>query len=97
MLNQYLLPCVKTEIKDFYILFCGKWRKMSKSLYDFDLDQTMLNVELIRAISKYFNMSRFQDDCTTIYWVHRHRERLARTHADGHTDMSRPYSAQPQL
>ena len=32
-------------------LYCGKWRKLSKSHYDLDLDRTMPNVELIRTIS----------------------------------------------
>ena len=32
-------------------LYCGKWRKISKSRRDLDLDRTMPNVELIRAIS----------------------------------------------
>ena len=33
-------------------LYCGKWRKISKSHRDLDLDQTMPNVELVRAILK---------------------------------------------
>ena len=39
-------------------LYCGKWRKLSKSRCD--LDRTMPNVELIRAISIYYNMFKFQ-------------------------------------
>ena len=31
-------------------LYCGKWRKISKSRCDLDLDRTMSNVELVRAI-----------------------------------------------
>ena len=31
-------------------LYCGKWRKNSKSRHDLDLDQTMFSVELIQAI-----------------------------------------------
>ena len=34
-------------------LNCGKWRKISKSRRDLDLDRTMPNVELIRAIFIY--------------------------------------------
>ena len=34
-------------------LYCGKWRKISKSRRDLDLDQTMPNVELVQAISIY--------------------------------------------
>ena len=32
-------------------LYCGKWRKISKSRRDLDLDWTMPNVKLVRAIS----------------------------------------------
>ena len=31
-------------------LYCGKWRKISKLRRDLDLDRTMPNVELVRAI-----------------------------------------------
>ena len=31
-------------------LYCRKWRKISKSYRDLDRDQTMPNVELVRAI-----------------------------------------------
>ena len=41
-------------------LYCGKWSKISKSRHDLDLDQTMPNVELVRAIFKYYNMFKFQ-------------------------------------
>ena len=37
-------------------LYCGKWRKISKSRWDLDLDQTMPKVELVRAIFIYYNM-----------------------------------------
>ena len=39
-------------------LYCGKWRKISKSSCDLDLDRTMPNVELIQAILVYYNMLR---------------------------------------
>ena len=42
------------------ILYCGKWRKISKSCHDLDLDRTMPNVELVRAIFIYYNMFTFQ-------------------------------------
>ena len=35
---------------DLDSLYCGKWRKISKSRRDLDLDRTMPNVELVRAI-----------------------------------------------
>ena len=34
-------------------LYCGKWRKTSKSRCDLDLDQTMPNMELVQAIFIY--------------------------------------------
>ena len=34
-------------IKLFDSLYCGKWRKISRSHRDLDLDRTMANVELI--------------------------------------------------
>ena len=34
-----------------HTLYCGKWRKISKSRRYLDLDRTMPNVELVRAIS----------------------------------------------
>ena len=37
-------------------LYCGKYRKISKSRSDLDLDGTMPNVELVRAIFIYYNM-----------------------------------------
>ena len=43
-------------------LYCGKWRKFSKSCCGLDLDRTMPNVELVRAISIYYNMFKFQMD-----------------------------------
>ena len=50
-------------------LYCGKWKKISKSHCDLDLDQTMPNVELIRAIFIYYNMFKFQVDWTIIFLV----------------------------
>ena len=41
-------------------LYCGKWRKVSKSRRDLDLDWTMPNVELVRAIFIYYNMFKFK-------------------------------------
>ena len=43
-------------------LYCGKWRKISKSRRDLDLDRTMPNVELVRAIFIYYNMFKFEVD-----------------------------------
>ena len=52
MLNYKFLTCAKAEI---YSMYCGKWRKISKSSRDLDLDRTMPNVELVRAIFIYYN------------------------------------------
>ena len=40
-------------------LYCGKWRKISKSHHDLDLDQTMPNVKIVQAIYIYYNMFKF--------------------------------------
>ena len=63
MFIHNFLTCAKAEI---YIgldsLYCGKWRKISKSCRDLDLDRTMPNVEFLRAIFIYYNMFKFQVD-----------------------------------
>ena len=49
------------------------------SYRDIDLDQTMPNVELVRAIFIYNNMFKFQVDWTSIFLSYRvHRQ----THTD---------------
>ena len=40
-------------------LYCGKWRKISKSHRDLNLDRTMPNVELVRAIFIYYRCTSF--------------------------------------
>ena len=70
-------------------LYCGKWRKISKSRRDLDLDWTMPNVELFQAIFTYYNMFKFK-------WIEplffelscTQTERRKDTHADTQTDMS---------
>ena len=77
-------------------LYCGKWRKISKSRHDLDLDRTIPNVELVRANSKYYNMFKFKVDWAIIFWVivytdtHTHTQKDTQTprHADTQTDMS---------
>ena len=46
---------------------CGKWRKISKSPCELDLDQSIPNVEPVRAISTYYNMFKFQVDQSIIF------------------------------
>ena len=41
-------------------LYCGKWRKISKSRRDLDLGPTMPNIELVRVIFIYYNVFKFQ-------------------------------------
>ena len=41
-------------------LYCGNWGKISKSHHDLDLDRTMPNIELVRAIFIHYNMFKFQ-------------------------------------
>ena len=60
--NIYHFPTVfqsKDTDPSLEILYCGKWRKISKSHPDLDLDRTMPNV---RAIFIYYNMFKFQVD-----------------------------------
>ena len=35
-------------------LYCGKWRKISKSRLDLDLGPAMPNIELVRVIFIYY-------------------------------------------
>ena len=49
-------------------LYCGKWRKISKSRRDLDLDRAMPNVELVQAIFIYYSMFNFQVDWTIIFF-----------------------------
>ena len=64
-------------------LYCGKWRKISKSRSD--LDRTMPNVKLVRAIFICYNMFKsieplfFELSCTQ---THRRTD----GHPDGRTD-----------
>ena len=43
-----------------YLLYCGKWRKISRR--DLDLDRTMPSVKLLKAISVYYNLFKNQID-----------------------------------
>ena len=59
-------------------LYCGKWRKISKSRRDLDLDRTMPNVELVRAIFiilQYVQVSRQLNHYFLSYRVHRQTDR----------------------
>ena len=40
-------------------LYCGKWRKISKSHSDLDLDPTMPNIKPVRDIFIYNYMFKF--------------------------------------
>ena len=55
--------------------------KISKTCHDLDLEQIMPNVELVRAIFIYYNISKFQVDLTIIFELsctqtdtHQHRQ-----------------------
>ena len=78
-------------------LYCGKWRKISKSHRDLDLDQTKPNVELVRAISYTTICSSFKSieplffelSCTQTHTRMDGRtdgrtDRQTHTHTDGH-------------
>ena len=40
-------------------MYCGKWRKISKSHCDLDLGLTMHNIELVRVIFIYYRLFKF--------------------------------------
>ena len=60
-------------------LYCGKWRKILKSCPDLDLDQTMPNVELVRAIFIYYYIFKFKLNDPLFF-------ELSCTQTDRHTD-----------
>ena len=63
-------------------LYCGKWRNLSKSRCDLDLDRTMPNVELVRAvfyILQYVQVSRQLNHYFLSYRVHRQTDRRTDT------------------
>ena len=39
-------------------LYCGKWRTISKLRHDLDLGSAMPNIELVRDIFIYYDVSR---------------------------------------
>ena len=51
------MQCLSTNSSSLY---CGKWRKISKSCHDLDLEWAMPNVELIREIFIYYNIFKIQ-------------------------------------
>ena len=57
-----------------------RWRKISKSRRDIDLDQTMQNVKLVQAISIYYNIYKFQVDSPIIFLVIVYRHIHTHTH-----------------
>ena len=65
-------------------LYCGKWRKISKSRRDFDLDRTMPSVKLVWAIFINYNMFKFQVDWTINFQVIVYTDTQTERHADGH-------------
>ena len=67
-------------------LYCGKWRKISKSRCD--LDRTMPNVELVRAIFiySYVQVSHKLNHYFLSYRVHRQTDRQTDTNTDRQTD-----------
>ena len=73
-------------------LYCGKWRKISKSRHDLDLDRTMPNVELVELFSYTTICSSFKSIeplffellCTQTHTqTDRRTDRHTHTHTDG--------------
>ena len=68
-------------------LYCGKWRKISKSHCDLDLDRTMPNVELVRAIFIYYSMFNFTSNEPLFFELScTQTDRQTDRHQDRHTD-----------
>ena len=69
-------------------LYCGKWRKISKSRPGLDLERTMPNVELFQAILyttiPYVQVSSGLNHYFSSYRVHRQTD--THTHTHRHTD-----------
>ena len=62
MLSHNFLACAKAEIKDLTVCIVVNGEKFSKSRCDLDLDQTMPNAEIVRALFIHYNMLKFQVD-----------------------------------
>ena len=84
-------------------MYCGKWRKISKSRRDLDLDQTMPNVEHVRAIFIYYKLFKFkwidqlffELSCTQLH-THTQTDRKTHRQTDRH-DYSIVAVDKPQL
>ena len=61
MVNHNFLTCAKAEIKDLTVCIMVNGEKF-QSQADLDLNRTMPNVELIRAIFICYYMFKFQVD-----------------------------------
>ena len=68
--------------------YCGKWRKISKSCHDLDLDRTMPNIEHVQDIFiLYYNIFKFQVPRSIIFGLsclQTHKQR--HTHTQPHND-----------
>ena len=58
MLNISFLACTSCVMEPDS-LYCGKWRKISKSHHDLDLGPTMPNIDLVRVIFLSYNVFKF--------------------------------------
>ena len=59
MLNISFLACSKVGVMRPDSLYCGNWRKTSKSHSDLDLGPTKPNIELVQDIFIYYNVLKF--------------------------------------
>ena len=58
-LNISFLACTKVDFMGPDSLYCGKWRKISKSHRELDLGRTMQTIELFQVIFIYYNVFQF--------------------------------------
>ena len=65
-------------------LYCGKWRKTSKSCHDLDLGPAMPNMELVRDMFIYYDVFKFHvhRSITFLVIMQKHRNTHTHTHAD---------------
>ena len=84
MLNISFLACTKVDS-----LYCGKWRKISKSHRDLDIDPTMHIIKRVRDIFIYNNVFKFHVPRSITFGVivQKHTNKRTNAHTHTHTRM----------
>ena len=82
MLNISFLACTKVKLWDLY---CGKWRKISKTPHDLDLGPAMPNIKLVRDIFIYYDVLKFCIHRSITFFSYRAKTQK-RGNTETHTD-----------